>query len=273
MLTSDAPVDAGSSPDAGPSQRRTRTRAPWVMATVVMVLGCRPSGVANQAPNDAGTAQTPADPRSSVSDEPVGEAERNTRAERYLSEERWNTEASNDDPKPPRTDGRHPLAPTQAELDAWERKNPENTHLHVYEWDALNFGRMEGYFHDLECFHAFMVAAGEAGRGAAPGTKVAKAWADAKRQLMGELDAWLKQLFTNEPRILEHSKFVVRFLEAHEVITRVLPAAYDDGDQLAIDEAEAQWMTVVARFDEYARAVGKVASRAGDAHCKAMRRP
>jgi hypothetical protein len=242
------------------------------MATMVMLLGCRSSGAASQAPNDADTAQPPAAPRALASDEPVGEAQRDTRAERYLAEERWNTEASND-PKPPRADGRHPLAPTQAELDAWERKNPENKHLHVYEWDALNFGRMQGYFHDLECFHSFMVAAGEAGRGAAPGTKAVKAWAAAKRKLLGELDAWLKQFFTNEPRILEHSKFVGRFLEAHEVITRALPAAYDAGDQLAIDEAEAQWMTVVARFDEYARAVGKVASRAGDAHCKAMRRP
>lgn len=273
MLTSDAPVDAGSSPDVGSraSQRRTRTRAPWVMATLVMLLGCRPSDAASQAPNDGGTAQPPAVPRSSVSDDPVGEAERDPTAERYLSEERWNSAASEEpehpnvaaaeEPERPRADGRHPSGPTKAEFRAWDRKDPEKEN-ELYKWDALNFGRMEAYFHDLECFHASMVAAGEAGRGAAPGTNASKTWAEAKRELVVELDVWEKQLFAKDPRILERSKFVQRFLEAHEVVARELPTAYDDDDQRAIDEAEAHWMIVVAKTDKHARNLGKTLSRA-----------
>lgn len=253
-----------------------------MMATMVMLLGCRSSGAARQAPNDAGTSQPTVAQRALVGDEPVGEAESDTRAERCLTEERWNAAASeepersavapSEEPEPPRADGRNPSAPTEADFQAWNRKDPEGP-KHVYKWDGVNFDRMEGYFHDLECFHALMVAAGKSGRGAAPGTKAAKAWADAKLELGGELDAWQKQLFTKEPRLLERSKFVGRFLEAHEVVARELPAAYDNNDQFAIDTAEAHWMKVVAWVDEYAQALGKTASRSSDAHCKAMRTP
>lgn len=44
-------------------------------------------------------------------------------------------------------------------------------------------------------------------------------------------------------------------------------------DDPAIDTAEAHWMQVVAWVDKYAQALGKTASRASDAHCKAMRTP
>lgn len=291
MLTSDAPVDAGSSPavGSGPS-RRTRTRAPLLAATMVVILGCRSSGAANRAPN--ATAQPPSDPRAFASDEPAGEAERAARAERYLSEERWNAAASEEperpnaaaseeterpnaaaaeEPERPRADGRHPSGPTEAEFRAWDRKDPTKEN-DLYKWDAANFGRMEAHFHDLECFRVFMIAAGESGRGAAPGTKAAKTWAEAKRELVGKLDVWEKQLFAEDPRILERSKFVQRFLEAHEVVARELPKAYDDDDQRAIDKAEAHWMVAVAMTDKHARNLGKTLSRASDAHCKTMRR-
>lgn len=272
MLTSDAPVDAGTSPDLSSraSRRCTRTRAPWVMVSMVMLLGCRPSGAASQAPNDVGTTQPPADPRVLTSDEPVGEAERDTTGERYLAEERWNAAAS-EEPELARADGRHPSGPTEAELQAWDRKDPERER-HLYEWDAANFGRMQGYVHDLECFHALVIAAGESGRGAAPGTNAAKAWAKDKRELFGDLDDWQKQLFTKEPRILERSKLVQRLIEAHEVVAHELPRAYDGDDQLAIDRAEAHWMMVVAKVDEYVQNLGKTPSRASDAHCNTMRK-
>lgn len=35
-----------------------------------------------------------------------------------------------------------------------------------------------------------MVAAGESGRGAAQGTKADKAWPEAKREILGDLDTW-----------------------------------------------------------------------------------
>ena len=118
-----------------------------------------------------------------------------------------------------------------------------------------------------------MVAAGEAGRGAAPGTRAAKAWSKAKLELVRDLDAWQRELFIKEPRIIERSKFVGHFLEAHEVVARELPKAYDGDDPLAIEKAEAHWTIVAAKIDKYGRALGKVPSRASDAHCKALRGP
>ncbi|MCA9705826.1 MAG: hypothetical protein KDK70_08265, partial [Myxococcales bacterium] len=162
--------------------------------------------------------------------------------------------------------------PTEEEFQAWDRRDPA-AEQHLYAWDKAHFAMLQGFVHDLECFEARMVAAGEAVRGAKPGSPEDEAWFRTKRALILELDAWQKQLFASHPRLIEDSKAVGTLLEAHELVMFELPQAYNERDSNGIDRAAGHWQIVMAKFRKYGTSLGERPTSVTDAHCKRMTKP
>ena len=80
---------------------------------------------------------------------------------------------------------------------------------------------------------------GQKAFGAEPGSPKAEEWYQFKQAfIIPIVDSWQKRMFAEEgTRILEKSKFISNFLEAHELISREYPAAYNASDQTLLDEA------------------------------------
>jgi hypothetical protein len=139
---------------------------------------------------------------------------------------------------------------------AWDRKDPEGE-KHLYKWDKANLDKMMNYWEDLTCFKEKMKAEGQKAFGAEPGSPTAEEWYQFKQAfVIPILDSWQKRLFANEPRILEKTKFIGNFLEAHELISREYPAAYNDSDNTALEKADAHWMIVEAKIKKYVGNLG-----------------
>lgn len=278
------------------SGTRRRPHLGTLVAVLGALLGGCKTGDSPTSPPGHPVATAPG--QGSEPSPAVGHPEPNERADRYLAEERWNAEVSARDEgtEPPPRSHEAPASPTmaealghdegirspprsrtppappnEAEFRAWNRKDPAGD-KRMYTWDKANFDRLHDYFHDLECFRARMLASAEAARAAPPGSKPAKAWPKHRRTLIIELDRWQKQLFAQEPRILENSKMIGTLLEAHEVVMHAIPRAYDD-DPTAIEKTAAHWMIIQAKFDKYARTLGETPTRASDAYCTAMAKP
>lgn len=158
------------------------------------------------------------------------------------------------DPKP-RPDDKFGK-PTGAEFKAWDRKDPEGE-KHLYKWDKANLPKMMSYWEDLVCFKEKMKEEGQKAFGAEPGSPVAEEWYQFKQSfVIPILDSWQKRMFANEPRILEKTKFIGNFLEAHELISREFPAAYNESDNTALEKADAHWMIVEAKLKKYVGNLG-----------------
>lgn len=230
---------------------------------VGLLLSCRtPSGSTEPSSDPPDT-----EPTTSASTPPN---------ERYLAEERWNAQTSDTPTNAETTSAEDPAErygrPSEEEFKAWDRKDPAGE-AHLRQWDKDNFNRLQSAFHDLECLRARMAAAGEASVGAKPGSAKAKAWVQAKRTLITQIDQWQKDLFAMEPRIFEKSKAIGMFLEAHELVMHELPRAYNNDDPVAVKKTAAHWMIVEAKFDKYTKTLGHTPTRASAAHCKAMAKP
>ena len=172
------------------------------------------------------------------------------------------------EPKPPepkpRPSGLAP--PTEAELRAWDRKDPEGE-KHLYTWDRDNRTLIEGYFADLQCFRAEMVEQGELSL--AGGSAVEDAWFEYKRDTIPALDKWMQTMFVSNPRILEKSKAVGQILELHEIIMINYPRAYNDGARAEISKAEAHWLIVTSKADRYLKKIGGSLPKPSAAECSA----
>lgn len=144
------------------------------------------------------------------------------------------------------------LAPTEAELRAWDRKDPE-AEKHLYEWDEDNLDTMLGYVRHLECRRLAVIEAGEAFQA---GTSSESDWLDFKRDEVRALDTWQKQLFVDHPRIVEKSKLIGQLLELHELVLYGLPKAFNAKDATERAKADAHWMVVIAKVDKYATRIG-----------------
>lgn len=154
----------------------------------------------------------------------------------------------------PRPDGLPP--PTDAELRAWDRKDPGGE-KHLYKWDKKNITKMVGYWQQLECFRDKIKEEGEKAFGAEPGTPQEEQWFQFKRTfIIPIVDSWQKRLFANEPRILEKSKFIGNFLEAHELIMRGYPEAYNNSDRTEVDKNDAHWIIVQNKNKKYTKNLG-----------------
>lgn len=146
--------------------------------------------------------------------------------------------------------------PSSAEFKAWDRKDPEGE-KHLYKWDKANLPKMMGYWEDLVCFKEKMKEEGQKAFGAEPGSPQEEEWYQFKQAfVIPILDSWQKRMFASEPRVLEKTKFIGNFLEAHELVSREYPAAYNESDKTALEKADAHWMIVEAKVKKYVGSLG-----------------
>jgi len=155
--------------------------------------------------------------------------------------------------KPPPSDKLPP--PTDAELKAWDRKDPEGE-KHLYKWDKRNIKKMWNYYLELRCFRDKMREEGTKAFGAEPQSPEDEKWYQFKRVYIPFLDRWQQRLFGNEPRILEKSKFIGHFLEAHELIMRGYPNAINLADETELTKQDAHWLLVTDKIQVYVDKLG-----------------
>lgn len=140
--------------------------------------------------------------------------------------------------------------PTDAEFKAWDRKDPAGE-THLYKFDKQNLPRMLGYWRELECFREKVKEEGAKAKGAEPGTPVEEQWHQFKQLFVPLMDTWQQRLFANEPRILEKSKLIGHFLEAHEMVMNNYPKAFNSGDDNEIAQQDAYWAIIENKIVKY----------------------
>ncbi len=145
--------------------------------------------------------------------------------------------------------------PTEAEFKAWDRKDPEGE-KHLYKWDKAHLDDMLQYWHQLECFQQAVKVEGEKAFGAEPGSETSEQWFQFKQAYVAHLDGWQKRLFAEQPRVLEKSKFVGNFLEAHELVMNGYLRAFNDGDETELKKQEAHWAIIEAKNKKYVKSLG-----------------
>ena len=156
-------------------------------------------------------------------------------------------------PKKRPPDGLPP--PTDAELKAWDRKDPEGE-KHLYKFDKKNLKRMLNYWDELECYREKVMEEGEKAFGIEPGSPEDEQWYQFKQVFIPQINAWQQRLFANEPRILEKSKLIGHFLEAHELIMHGYPKAYNDSDRTEIEKSDAHWIIIENKITKYLKNIG-----------------
>jgi hypothetical protein len=145
--------------------------------------------------------------------------------------------------------------PTEAEFKAWNRKDPEGE-KHLYKWDKAHLSDMLGYWEHLECFREKIKEEGDKAFGAEPGSPTEEQWFQFKRGFVTHIDGWQKRLFAEQPRILEKSKFIGNFLEAHELVMHGYPSAFNEADKTELEKTDAHWVIVEAKVKKYVKNLG-----------------
>lgn len=148
----------------------------------------------------------------------------------------------------PRPTGLPP--PTDAEFKAWDRKDPEGE-KHLYKFDKANLTKMLGYWGQLGCFREKMMAEGEKAMGAEPGSPTEEQWHQFKQLFIPLVNTWQQRMLATEPRILEKSKLIGHFLEAHELVMHGYPDAYNNNDKVAVQTNDAHWLIVENKIAKY----------------------
>jgi hypothetical protein len=131
----------------------------------------------------------------------------------------------------PRPTGLPP--PTDAEFKAWDRKDPEGE-KHLYKFDKANLEEDAQLLGELDCFREKMMAEGDKAMGAEPGSPIEEQWHQFKQVFIPLVNTWQQRLLATEPRILEKSKLIGHFLEAHEMVMHNYPDAYNNNDKVAV---------------------------------------
>jgi len=155
-------------------------------------------------------------------------------------------------PKKRPPDGLPP--PTDAELKAWDRKDPEGE-KHLYKFDKANLKKMVNYWNELECFREKMIEEGEKAFGVEPGSPAEEQWYQFKSVFIPFMNIWQQKLFANEPRILEKSKLIGHFLEAHELVMNGYPKSYNESDRTLIQTQDAHWTIVENKIAKYVKSI------------------
>lgn len=145
--------------------------------------------------------------------------------------------------------------PTEAEFAAWNRKDPEGE-KHLYKWDKAHLDDMLRYWEHLECFREKVKEAGDGAFGAEPGSPTEEQWFQFKRGFVTHIDGWQKRLFAEQPRVLEKSKFVGNFLEAHELVMHGYLKSYNNADKTDLKANDARWAIVEAKVKKYTKDLG-----------------
>jgi hypothetical protein len=142
--------------------------------------------------------------------------------------------------------------PTEAEFRAWDRRDPE-TEAKLDAWDRDNLDRMLRMFDELRCFHQTVLLEGERFMADPRGEP---RWHELKHGTILALDEWQKRVFAENPRILEKSRLLGHFLEAHELAAFTYPRAYDARDRTEIDQCDAHWAKVESKIRQRAEKLG-----------------
>jgi hypothetical protein len=153
----------------------------------------------------------------------------------------------------PRPKGLAP--PTEAEFKAWDRKDPEGE-KHLYKWDKGHYEVMLDYWEQLECFREQVREQGDKAFGAEPGSPTEEQWFQFKHAYVNHVDGWQKRLFSEQPRILEKSKYIGKLLEAHELCMYGYLKAFNDGDKTELQKQDALWAIVEAKMKKYTLQLG-----------------
>lgn len=140
--------------------------------------------------------------------------------------------------------------PTDEEFKAWDRKDPEGE-KHLYKYDKANLKKLLGYWGELECFRDKMKEEGAKGMGAEAGSPTEEQYYQFKQLFIPMVNTWQQRLFSNEPRILEKSKLIGHFLEAHELVMHGYPDAFNNNDQNAVAQADAHWLIIENKITKY----------------------
>ncbi len=112
------------------------------------------------------------------------------------------------------------------------------------------------YWEHLECFREKVKEAGDGAFGAEPGSPTEEQWFQFKRGFVTHIDGWQKRLFAEQPRVLEKSKFVGNFLEAHELVMHGYLKSYNNADKTDLKANDARWAIVEAKVKKYTKDLG-----------------
>ena len=210
------------------------------MTILASALGCAPAAqVPSNEPTASPTAAEPVDPATA---KPTGPNPASTDD----GDTEIVSEASEEDL--PRAEL---PAPTDEELAAWNRKDPEHE-KHLYKWDKAHAAVMQGYWQDLMCFRSAMKQAGEGVMAPSAGEAEEERWQDFKRVFIPKLDAWMQELFAEQgTNILTKSKYVTYILEAHEIVMNFYPVGYNERDEVEVMRADAFWTMTENKMSDY----------------------
>jgi hypothetical protein len=223
----------------------------------------KPAPVVGEPPPKVVDAGVPASPKATAA-KPEAEPE----------PERWGEMSV---PKPRPSTEIEP--PTPEEFAAWDRKDPAAS-KHLHAWDTAHLDTMLGYWEDMVCFRTDVIAHGEKGFGAKPGSEAEETWFQYKRDFIPKVDAWQTRLFADNPRILENSKLVGHFLEGHELLMSSYPRAFNGDDPSEVAKVDLVWQRVEQKVSKYVESLGgtwpdheadAAAVQAHADHCNALR--
>jgi hypothetical protein len=147
--------------------------------------------------------------------------------------------------------------PTAEELAAWDRKDPEGE-KHLYKWDKAHAKTMQIYWKELRCLRQKVKEQGQLAFGTEPGGPEQEKWEQFKQAFNAMVvDPWQQRLFAAEGTdILSKSKVIGNILEAHELVMKHYPTAYNDGDEKQIKIQDARWTVVENKVVDYYDKIG-----------------
>jgi hypothetical protein len=154
-------------------------------------------------------------------------------------------------------DPRHMGDPSDEQLAAWNRKDPEGE-KHLYKWDKAHAKDMQNYWKELRCLRDKVKLEGAKAFGTEPGGLEQETWEQFKLAMNASvLDPWQARFFAAEGTdVLSKSKVAGDILEAHELVSLHFPSAYNDGDEMAIKVQDARWTVVENKVVDYYSKVG-----------------
>lgn len=148
--------------------------------------------------------------------------------------------------------------PTEEELRAWDRRDPAEE-AKLAAWDREHRESMLRMYDELRCFHQAVIVAGE--RRLGKGSDESE-WIAFRHDWSASTSEWLQRLFADNERILERSRFVGYFIEAHEIVSHSYVQAYEARDRAEVEKIGKHWLAVEAKVRRHAEAIGGALSAA-----------
>ena len=146
--------------------------------------------------------------------------------------------------------------PTEEELAAWDRKDPEGE-KHYYKFDKANAKKMQTYWKELRCLRDKMKEEGDKAFGAEPGGPEQQQWEQFKLAFIPVANSWQQRMFAAEGQdVLGKSMYIGNILEAHELVMNGYPVAYNDGDEIEVKVQDARWTVVENKVIDYSDKIG-----------------